>query len=317
MQEFPEDGPKRDRRLWLGDLRLQALVNHVTFQRYDIFEKGIRLLYDCKDERGMIPGAVMMSPAPHASSFVLDYSLLSGRLLLEHCQFSGNLKIGDELFDDTAHQLDFFRSGFDSKGNYHLPPGWIFIDHIKGFDRFTPYICTAIWAAEAVAELAELLNKPDKVASSLRDEANSWRQMLWNTMLDRESGFLRSGRSGQLSWANQIWGVLAQVLAPEEGRDVLSRLDKTGNILKPNSPYLMHDVLESCCSCGLNDLLADTIRRYWGGMIRHGADTFWEIYNEDTPLYTPYGNGDDPRNNSACHAWSGTPGWFLRTLFNN
>ncbi|MGR8802286.1 sugar hydrolase, partial [Klebsiella variicola subsp. variicola] len=27
MQEVFEDGPKRDRRLWLGDLRLQALVN--------------------------------------------------------------------------------------------------------------------------------------------------------------------------------------------------------------------------------------------------------------------------------------------------
>jgi hypothetical protein len=31
MQEVFEDGPKRDRRLWLGDLRLQALVNDVTF----------------------------------------------------------------------------------------------------------------------------------------------------------------------------------------------------------------------------------------------------------------------------------------------
>lgn len=31
MQDVFEDGPKRDRRLWLGDLRLQALANYATF----------------------------------------------------------------------------------------------------------------------------------------------------------------------------------------------------------------------------------------------------------------------------------------------
>ena len=30
MQTVFEDGPKRDRRLWLGDLRLQALANYAT-----------------------------------------------------------------------------------------------------------------------------------------------------------------------------------------------------------------------------------------------------------------------------------------------
>ncbi|GAA3331280.1 hypothetical protein GCM10020331_087240 [Ectobacillus funiculus] len=33
MQDVFEDGPKRDRRLWLGDLRLQALANYETFQK--------------------------------------------------------------------------------------------------------------------------------------------------------------------------------------------------------------------------------------------------------------------------------------------
>lgn len=36
MQEVFEDGPKRDRRLWLGDLRLQALANYETFQNNDL-----------------------------------------------------------------------------------------------------------------------------------------------------------------------------------------------------------------------------------------------------------------------------------------
>ena len=33
MQTVFEDGPKRDRRLWIGDLRLQALANYATFDQ--------------------------------------------------------------------------------------------------------------------------------------------------------------------------------------------------------------------------------------------------------------------------------------------
>ena len=32
MQRVFEDGPKRDRRLWIGDLRLEALANYYTFE---------------------------------------------------------------------------------------------------------------------------------------------------------------------------------------------------------------------------------------------------------------------------------------------
>jgi hypothetical protein len=44
MQEVFEDGPKRDRRLWLGDLRLQALVNDVTFGHHDLVRRCLYLL---------------------------------------------------------------------------------------------------------------------------------------------------------------------------------------------------------------------------------------------------------------------------------
>ncbi|PVY40951.1 hypothetical protein [Victivallis vadensis] len=39
MQESFEDGPKRDRRLWLGDLRLQALANYNSFRNYNLVKR--------------------------------------------------------------------------------------------------------------------------------------------------------------------------------------------------------------------------------------------------------------------------------------
>ena len=53
----------------------------------------------------------------------------------------------------------------------------------------------------------------------------------------------------------------------------------------------------------------ELIQWYWGGMIREGADTFWEIYNPSNPTLSPYGS---LLVHSYCHAWSCTPSWFLR-----
>ena len=43
MQDVFEDGPKRDQRLWLGDLRLQALTNYVSFKNYDLVKRCLYL----------------------------------------------------------------------------------------------------------------------------------------------------------------------------------------------------------------------------------------------------------------------------------
>lgn len=44
-------------------------------------------------------------------------------------------------------------------------------------------------------------------------------------------------------------------------------------------------------------------------MVKAGADTFWECFDEKDARASPYG---DVRNNSFCHAWSCTPSYLLR-----
>ena len=43
MQDVFEDGPKRDRRLWLGDLRLQALANYASFDNVELVKRCLYL----------------------------------------------------------------------------------------------------------------------------------------------------------------------------------------------------------------------------------------------------------------------------------
>ena len=59
----------------------------------------------------------------------------------------------------------------------------------------------------------------------------------------------------------------------------------------------------------LVDTAKDYIRNIWGGMVKDGADTFYEIYVPDDPDFSPYG---DRKINSMCHACSCTPTYFIR-----
>ena len=63
---------------------------------------------------------------------------------------------------------------------------------------------------------------------------------------------------------------------------------------------------------GLRDDALAYLKAYWGSMIAHGADTFWEAYDPKKPTLAPYA---DPLMNSFCHAWSCSPSYFIRKYF--
>ena len=73
---------------------------------------------------------------------------------------------------------------------------------------------------------------------------------------------------------------------------------------------MYHYYAEALLQLGLTEKAEEVIRSYWGGMIRDGADTFWELYDPEDPDTSPYGG---TIVNSYCHAWSCTPSYLLRT----
>ena len=48
---------------------------------------------------------------------------------------------------------------------------------------------------------------------------------------------------------------------------------------------------------------------YFGGMVKLGADTFWEVFVPEDHRAGPYRTH---LMNSYCHAWSCAPSYFLR-----
>jgi alpha-L-rhamnosidase len=94
-----------------------------------------------------------------------------------------------------------------------------------------------------------------------------------------------------------------------EAGTALKRAMTMPDAVKPVTPYLYHYVVEGLIAAGERGEALKLLKHYWGGMALAGADTFWEVYDPDNPLVTPYG---DVHINSFCHAWSCTPSYLLR-----
>ena len=309
MQDFLEDGPKRDRRLWLGDLKLQALVNAVSFKRFDQVERAIWLMASAVFDDGMVPGATFLYEKPAGGNRVIDYSLLFAPLLLEHVRFSRNKEIGRELFELAAYQFNFLRPYIDKNYILHDPgKWWTFIDHCKPLDRQMPLQGVYIYSLKALIKLAKLLGK-DKRTAEWQEEAYFMSRAVRKYHFDPESCMIFSGAENQQSAASVAWMIAAEVLTKEEGRRALENLENNPEVILPNSPYLQHYLLGAYFKCGETAKADAMIRGYWGAMVNYGADTFWEIFRPGEDFFSPYG---DIRDNSSCHAWSCTPSYFLR-----
>ena len=243
MQTVFEDGPKRDRRLWLGDLRLQALANYETFHNMELVKRCLYLFAGQTKDNGQVSACLFTEPKFIVDdTFLLDYSMFFGAALCDYYEASGDKEALKDLSACAYRQMEIAKEQFAEK-----------------------------------------------------------------------IGLFVSGDEKQINYASQVWMILAEAVSGEEGAEILDRLVE----LKPEkgmvSPYMNHHFVEALLLCGKKDQAMKYMKYYWGGMINHGADTFWELYNPENPAESPYGSSIV---NSYCHAWSCTPTYLLRKYFN-
>ena len=307
MQTVFEDGPKRDRRLWLGDLRIQAKVNACTYRNFDSVEHSMYLLASFSNPDGVISADVYERPAyAGGRCFISDYAMLFSDLLLDHYRNTGRLSIVKDLFPVAEKQFSIFR---ESMHKFELFPIWNFIDWKDDLDRLTPELCIYVFGLRRLAELAGILGKKKK-ASAYRTEAESFSKEIRGKCFDSKRGLFVSGKKKQVSYASQIWAVLAEIVPQEEAAPLLLRLARTPEAVKPVTPYLQHHYAEALLFAGLKEDARAFISSYWGSMIHAGMDVCPEVFVPDQPFLSPYGG--TVRLNSACHAWSCGASYFIR-----
>ena len=306
MQDVFEDGPKRDRRLWLGDLRLQALTNSVTFRNFNLVKRCLYLFACTADRDGRIPACLFTEPEVSGDdTYLFDYSLFFLPTLLNYMQATGDLETVSDLLPLAFRQLEIAERQFDPGTNLICDDdriGWCFVDWNLGLNK--QFCAHAIWIYCAKAALQMQYDPALELQIEKRKTA------AFTNWYDEKRHLFISGAEKQISWASQIWGILAGIIEGSEAEECLAAVEAYPHAVEIVTPYMMHHYVEALCHTGQKEKARMVIRNYWGGMVKNGADTFWELYNPQNPEESPYGSSVV---NSYCHAWSCTPAWFYRS----
>lgn len=314
MQQVFEDGPKRDRRLWIGDLRLQALANYETYRMNDMVKGCLYLFAALPMENGQVGACVFMEPEPEVDdTCMFDYSLLFIPTLWDYYQETGDRQALEELWLTVKQQLKLAEERVDEDGIVADSDvlGWCFLDWSLELNKQAGAQGVLLYALKAAIRIAGEL-KEDHEAEMMQKKYDLYCGAAKKYFWDEKQKLFVSGKDRQVSYASQVWLILGGAANQKEGINILHRVAQHQNAVRIVTPYMYHYYIEAFLQCGEKEEALQIMKTYWGGMAKQGADTFWELYDPKNPEASPYGG---TIVNSYCHAWSCAPAYFLRRYY--
>ena len=311
MQTYFEDGPKRDRRLWIGDLRLEALANYYTFNNLDIVKRCLYLFAagECNN-LGFLPSFVYETPYYHSgATHIEDYALLYVVSVCDYYEQTKDMDVVNDLLAICKSQLESFKTTLDENLIVTNQKGWFaFIDWCPGLECLTALQGVYLYTLEKFSQLLKIIGDEEyeKYCSLISEVRCASKKHLYD---ENTQAFVNDFDNGQFSVHSQVWMILGGVLEGDEAKKLLLNSLNNNDFKQPVTPYMRHYVIEAMLKLNMKDDAVQYLKYFWGGMIDLGADTFWEAYIPDDLDFSPY---NDRMINSLCHAWSCTPSYFIR-----
>lgn len=314
MQDVFEDGPKRDRRLWLGDFRLQARANYVTFKNYDLVKRCLYLFGGMTFNEGKISACLFTELQPEPDdTYLFDFALLYGSALLDYYEETKDEETLRELYPMAVRQIEI---GLDYLDEDNVIPDrsdefWCFVDWGEGLNKQAASFAILIYAIRYGIRLAKYMGDTERIGQLARKEEELKKSAVEHFWDEKRQLFV-SGSERQISWATQVWMILARVFPKEKNRELILRTINVNPRIQMVTPYMYHHYIDALIRSDEKERALGEIKKYWGEMVHDGADTFWEVYNPYNKYESPYGS---VMMNSFCHAWSCTPTYFLRKFY--
>lgn len=316
MQTVFEDGPKRDRRLWMGDLRMQALANYQTYGKNELVKACLYLFAALPMENGQVGACLFLEPVPEVDDTdMFDYALFFIACLRDYYMETKDLQALKDLWTTALSQIYIAEEKMGDAGVIEDSDqlGWCFVDWNLGLNKQASAHGIFMYALKAAIELAGVLGESDeekKLIEIYENARQDVRKILW----DEEKQCFISGRDKQVSIASQVWLILGGAIEGQMAVDLLKRVEMMPDVVGMVTPYMYHNYIDALMQLGQREQALKKLETYWGGMADQGADTFWELYNPKDPDESPYGG---TIVNSYCHAWSCAPAYFLRKYFSS
>lgn len=299
MHRFMLDGIKRDRLPWLGDLSISLMANAYTFADPVPVKRTLAAIGRAGIQEQHLNG-------------IIDYTLW-----YFICHDLYQLYFADhdflvEQYGEIKEILGDILKIADANGGL-LPDksGWCFIDWLE-IEKGTALQMIFHMALLSAAKLADRMND---VATSTRcrDTAQALKDRLIETAFDDEAGLFFSTPGNPDSGFLRHPNFLAVVggLTPDELSAHIADALLSDKLPPTGTPFMASLEILALHRGGRSAEAIEKIRRTWGGMLKHGATTFFEAYKEnatEAEMLSFYGR---PYAMSLCHAWSSGPAALL------
>lgn len=320
MQGVFEDGPKRDQRLWMGDLYLEALANTASFKEYNVTKRCLYLLAGLANpDNGLLYSNMVEYPKPHAQqTFFVDYALSYILTLNDYLKATGDTETARDLWPVVKNQINtilakaidnnhlYANTGYQYKG---MMVSIVFFDWAPvTLDNHAAIQGLLAHSIDCAYNIAKVIGKTDDV-KAYPATAKQLRKAGYKAYWDAKKQMVVSGKERQESYTATSWAVLGDLIKGNEAQKAIRNVMHSNTAIKPGTPYANHFLVAAMLHCGMNNEAKKYVEDYWGGMVQLGADTFWEYYVPDNHLFSSY-NGYTLLN-SYCHAWSCTPIYFI------
>jgi alpha-L-rhamnosidase len=307
MSDVFEDGPKRDRRLWLGDLKMQALANYESFDQVDLVKRCLYLFAGVRQTNGRISANLFTKPRIIADdTFLFDYSLFFIGTLYDLLKAHYEQEVLADLFPIAKTQMDISLEYVNEEGCFIESEAYpLFIDWNEDLQKDVCGQAIMILSLRQFIELCTWMNEDSTRYKEMLEKMSSY---ALGHLYSQEEGLFVC-KDGNINIASQTWMVLAHVLEDAQNKELMQKsIKKLFPIKNVATPYMYSYITEALFEAGLKSEAIQFMKSYWKKMIDLGADTYWEAFMPENPSFSPYGH---PMISSYCHAWGCAPVYLI------
>ncbi len=313
MQQDIWDAPKRDRRMWMGDLQVSGEVINNVFLDHFLMEQTMRRLR--AEAQGSNPPAAL--PANDVNG-IPGYSCAWVCALADFYKHTGAIGYIRSQHVLLLSMLRYMKRAFNSENLFHNSHNhWCFTDWAHKLHGNTPqsYVATDLYTCLAVRRAVFLLR-------ALGDTTHARRWARWDAkIIQAARKHLANPKTGTYTQLRQV-----NAMAIDSGvASVVQRRAIAARILGPQcpswkqiaTPYYNNFVIFALSHLGRTAQAMRFVQKYWGGMIREGATTFWEGYDPSWPKHHFHRHLQADWTTgyfvSLCHGWScGVTNWLTQ-----
>ncbi len=307
------EGVKRDHWVWSGDAVQSFLMNYYVFGDYD----------GCRDTLWALRGK---DPVKVHLNRIMDYTFYWFDAVGQYRLYSGDPNMARQVYPRMKTLLAFALGRLDENGRPADAKGdWVFIDwaaktlpNYGGVTSFEQMLL--VRALDAAADVAEEVGAGDE-ARAYRARAGRLRAEILPRYWNEEKGGLmhmvyKDGRTDpMITRYPNIFGLFYGYFDERQRDRVVRNVLLNDAVLKIQTPYMRFYELESLCSIGRQADVLREIKSYWGGMLRLGATSFWELYNPEESGEQHFAMYGRRYGKSLCHAWGASPAYLLGKYF--